>query len=651
MIQTQSKKIQANDRRIDSRSAINREKDAPIHIPGSEMASINSMSMWSPVNLLRLANRARDIFHQEGVRAALRKIRFYFERRRGIKNLKTVVRDYDRWLEKNRITDKKQARIHDELKRFEYKPKISIVMPVYNVAQEWLQKAIDSVLAQYYDNWELCITDDASAEAYIRPVLEKYAAGDERIKLKFLEKKQGISGATNKALAMATGAFVGFLDNDDELTPDALYENVKLLNHHPDADLIYSDEDKLDVSGKRCQPFFKPDWAPDMFLCYMYTCHFSVYRKQILEEIGGFREAYDGSQDYDLVLRFIERIDRIYHIPKVLYHWRMVPGSAADSIHAKTYATDAAKRALQDYVDRNGIDGLVEEGLFKGSFRLQREIIGTPKVSILIPFRDEVKPLRRCVKSILKKTTYKNYSIFLINNCSHEKSTERYLKALADEQDITILDFEKEFNFSAINNFAVSKTESEYILFLNNDTVIITPDWIEAMLEHAQRKEVGCVGALLYYPDDKVQHGGVITGLEGVAGHSHSQWHRDSYGYMGRLKVVNNLSAVTAACMMIRRSVFYEIGGFDENITRSFNDIDLCLKMREKGYRVIYTPYAELYHHESLSRGYEDTPEKQERFKREFKYMRMRWGKVIDAGDPYYNPNLTLADGSFSIRL
>ncbi|MBW1698264.1 MAG: glycosyltransferase [Deltaproteobacteria bacterium] len=649
LIQAQSKQIQAKDKQIQSQLALIQAKDATIHALGSELASIKSMAIWRLVNLLRLANKTRDTFRKEGFGAAWRKTKFYLERRRGIKSLKAVEGEYDRWVEKNRITDEKRASILREIKGFPYRPKISIVMPVYNVAKVWLQKAIDSVLVQYYENWELCIVDDASTETHIRPLLEKYAAGDARIRVKFLEKNQGISLASNEALAMATGEFFGFLDNDDELTPDALYENVKLLNRHPDADLIYSDEDKLDIDGKRCQPHFKPDWAPDMFLCYMYICHFSLYRKRLLDKIGGFRKGYDGSQDYDLALRVVERTDRIFHIPKVLYHWRQVPGSAAASIHAKDYAIDAAKRALQDYADRNGIDGVVEDGLFKGSFRLRRHIIGMPEVSIIIPFRDQSEALKRCIRSILKKTTYKKYSILLINNCSSEDATLHYLKEISKKPNITILEYNKEFNFSAINNFAVSKTESEYILFLNNDTEIITPDWIEAMLEHAQRQEVGCVGALLYYPDDTVQHGGVIIGPGGVAGHSHLHWRRDSYGYIGRLKVVNNLSAVTAACMMIRRSVFHEVGGFDENITHAFNDIDLCLKIREKGYRVIYTPYAELYHHESLSRGYEDTPEKQERFNREVEYMKKRWGEVIRSGDPYYNPNFSLEADTFLI--
>jgi len=554
-------------------------------------------------------------------------------------------------MENNKIVEEQRKRIAEAIKRFGYMPKISIVMPVYNIAEIWLERSIDSVLTQLYDNWELCIVDDASTKTYIRPFLERSAVADKRIKVKFLISNQGISGASNEALAMATGDFVGFLDDDDELAPDALFENARLLNDHPDADWIYSDEDKLAPNGKRCQPYFKPDWSPDMFLCYMFTCHFSVYRKQLIEKVGGFRKQFDGSQDYDLALRFIERTDRIYHIPKVLYHWRMLPGSAAESIHAKSYAVDAAKRALQDYVDRNRVNGVVEDGLFTGSFRLRRRIIGMPEVSILIPFRDHARTLRRCVKSILKKTTYSNFKVFLINNCSTESATEQYCKRLANTPNITILDFKHEFNFSRISNFAVSNTTTEYILFLNNDTEIITPNWIEALLEHAQRTEVGGVGALLYYPDNTVQHGGTIMGPGGVATHAHSRWHRDTFGYMGRLKVINNLSAVTAACMMTKRSVFNEIGGFDENITHSFNDIDLCLRMRQKGYLIVYTPYAELYHHESLSRGYDVTPEKQKRFTAELNYIRMRWGEVIDAGDPYYNPNLTLNDGSFSIRI
>ncbi len=601
--------------------------------------------------MIILMKRTVVTLKKEGFGAFWKKARNYLRRRTSASGLELFEKNYDKWVEKHEITEERKEKIIEEIKDFNNRPKISIVMPVYNVEQKWLEKAIESVMAQLYENWELCLADDASTEKHVKITLDQYAGKDVRIKVKYLEKNQGISAASNEALSMATGEFIGLLDNDDELTVDALFENVKLLNAHPDADMVYSDEDKIDIDGKRCKPHFKPDWSPDMFLSHMYTCHFGVYRKSIINKIKGFRKEYDGSQDYDLVLRFIEKTERIYHIPKVLYHWRIIPGSAALSTDAKSYAYVAGKKALSDYMKRNRIDGEVENGLFTGSFRVRRKIQGTPDISIIIPFRDKASVLKKCVHSILKKSSYKNYRIFLVNNRSKKTETFKFLEEIKRNPAINVIDYDREFNFSTINNFAVSNTESEYILFLNNDTEVISPGWIEAMIEYAQRDDVGCVGALMYYPDDTVQHGGVIIGFGGVAGHSHVQCRRYFSGYMGRLNVVNNLSAVTAACLMTRRSIFEEIGGFDENITHAFNDVDLCLKIREKNYLIVYTPYAELYHHESLSRGYEDTPEKKKRFKREVDYINMKWGKTIEKGDPYYNPNLTLEGEAFSIRI
>lgn len=635
-IQVLGKQIQAKDVHID-----NLER---------ELERIHSMFIWRIVNMMRLLKRSADTLREEGVTAVWKKARSYLRRRRGGPTLAVYRRDYDKWVEQTALTDSDRKKIRKGIERFSYRPKISIVMPVYNVERRWLEKALDSVLAQLYENWELCIADDASTEPHIRKTLEAYENKDPRIRVAYLSENRGISLASNEALALATGEFVALLDNDDELTENALYENVRLLNQYPYADMIYSDEDKLDMDGKRCEPHFKPDWSPEMYLCHNYTCHFGVYRKSLIDEIGGFRKGYEGSQDYDLVLRFIEKTENIYHIPKVLYHWRMIPGSAADSTDAKRYAYVAGKQAVEDYVRRNGIDGVVEDGLFLGSYRVRYRLRGTPEVSIIIPFRDKASVLETCVDSILRKTTYPRYRILLVDNGSREEETIQYLKGLEPQPAIQVLKYDRPFNYSAINNYAASQTDSEYVLFLNNDTEVISKDWIEVMLEHAQREEVGGVGALLYYPDDTVQHAGVILGLGGIAGHSHSRVSRESFGYFGRMKVVHNLSAVTAACMMTRRSLFEEVGGFDESVTHAFNDVDLCLKIREKGYRIVYTPYAELYHHESLSRGYEDTPEKQARFQREIDYIYARWKTVLEAGDPYYNPNLTLKNSGWTVE-
>ncbi|MDP3104904.1 MAG: glycosyltransferase family 2 protein [Candidatus Methanoperedens sp.] len=565
-----------------------------------------------------------------------------------------IISPYDVYLEKNKINDSDIHRMSAQIKSFKYTPKISIITPVYNVDKVWLEKAIDSVMNQIYENWELCLVDDASTKRHIKEILEKYQKKDNRIKVKFLRKNKGISGASNEALSIATGEFVGLLDHDDELTVDALFEVIKLLQEYPDADMIYSDEDKIDMKDNRCDPYFKPDWSPDLFLSNMYTCHFGVYKRKIVEEIGGFRKGFEGSQDYDLVLRLTERIDKIYHIPKILYHWRKIPNSTALRYDVKGYADINARKALEDALKRREIKGEVLSGLFPGSFRIKREIINNPKVSIIIPTKDHVEILKKCIESVEKKANYKNYEIIIVDNNSQDIHTINYLETIRKKPNIKVLRYEKPFNFSAINNFAARNSNSAYLLFLNNDTEVISDELLSAMLEHAQRKEVGAVGCKLLYPDDTIQHAGIIIGIIGnppVGGHSHRHFSAFTPGYFGRVQCIHNLSAVTAACVMIRKEVFEEVGGFDENLEVAFNDVDLCLKIREKGYLIVYTPYAQLYHYESLSRGYEDNPEKQERFSKEVNYIREKWKKVIDRGDSYYNPNLTLDYEDFRIKI
>jgi len=574
----------------------------------------------------------------------------YWNKHNIIPGIKT---NYNRWMKKNKITDIRIDEIKNEIAGFHYKPKISIIMPVHNVEQIWLQKAIDSVINQLYDNWELCIADDASTKKHIKQTLESYSKRERRIKVIFLNKNHGISGASNEALSLATGEFIGFLDHDDELSIDALYEYVKLLNRFPKADLIYSDEDKIELNEKRVEPFFKPDYSPFLLLCRNYIGHFCMVRKALIDEVGKFRPGYEGSQDYDLILRCIEKTgpERIFHIPKILYHWRKIPGSTAALTDAKRYAFDSAKKALLSYLNRNDIEGKVVEGRFSGSYRVKEKIINDYKISIVIPFRDQAQVLRACLESIFNKTTYGNYDIVLVNNSSEQSETYEYLNVVKDNPKIRIIEYNGAFNFSSINNYAVSKIESDYMIFLNNDTEIISKEWIEAMLEFGQRVDVGAVGALLYYPNDTIQHAGIIIGIGGVAGHSHKYFKRKSHGYYGRIQEVHNLSAATAACMLTRRSVFEEVNGFDDNLSHALNDVDYCLKIKEKGYMIVYTPYAELYHHESLSRGFEDSPEKQARFSKEVEYMREKWSEVIDRGDPYYNNNLTLERENFTIKV
>ena len=566
---------------------------------------------------------------------------------------------YEIWIQRNEPTKEKMEAYKKESRCFNYRPKISIVTPVWNIEEKLLRAAIESAINQVYDNWELCVADGGSTNPSVEKVLKEYAEKDSRIKIKFLIENKGIAVNSNEALSLATGEFVTFLDHDDELAPFALYEVVKLLDDNVELDFIYSDEDKITTKGIRIDPFFKPNWSPDMFLSHNYLCHLSVIRKDLVDIVGGFREGYDGSQDYDLFLRVTELIDekRIAHIPTILYHWRLVLGSAAELVSAKPYALVAAKKALDDALARRGIEGEVSDGLFTSSYRVRYKIIGSPKVSIIIPTKDKVNILKTCVESIIEKTDYKNYEIVIVDNQSKEEETFAYYDKIKNNREIKILEYTRPFNFSAINNYAASEVDAEYILFLNNDTEVISNEWLSAMLEHAQRKEIGAVGAKLLYPNNTIQHAGVILGItgtpgkKGVAGHSHKYLPNTEYGYFLKAHLIENISAVTAACMMLRKGVFEEVGGFDEIMSIAFNDVDLCLKIRERGYLIVYTPYAKLYHYESLSRGYEDNPEKQTRFLNEVEYMREKWGHAIDEGDPYYNPNLTLDKEDFSIKL
>lgn len=563
---------------------------------------------------------------------------------------------YRDWILKNENWD--AAEIRREIEAFSYKPKISIITPVYNIAPEWLDKCVESVKNQIYDRWELCLYDDASTKKETVGCLKKWEGSDSRIRISYGKENRHISGASNEALKMATGEFVAFLDNDDELAPDALFENVRLLNRHPEADFIYSDEDKMRTDGTRLEPFFKPDWSPDLFLSMNYTCHLGVYRKKIIDEIGGFRKGYEGSQDYDLVLRFLEKTkpENIFHIPKILYHWRKIPGSVAAGPDSKNYAYAAAKKAIGEFLRRRGEAGEVLDASFTGSYRVKRKISGQPAVSIIIPFRDRADVLKKCVGSLLEKTNYRNYEIILVDNQSREKETLDYLESLGENPKIKILKYDKPFNFSALNNFAAENSKNDFLLFLNNDTEVINPDWLEAMLEQAQRKEVGVVGARLLYPNGKIQHAGVVLGLGGVAGHAFRLLPRNNVAYFGHSSLIRDYSAVTGACLMIKKDLFRRVGGFDEdNFVVAYNDVDLCLKVRQQGYLVVYTPYAELYHHEGLSRGNDENfkakdPEKYRRYLSEQENLKKKWREWID-NDPYYNPNLTRVSEDFGLRM
>ena len=540
----------------------------------------------------------------------------------------------------------------EAVESFGYKPLISVIMPVYNTPEYFLREAIQSVIDQVYPYWELCIADDASTRSSIRGILEEYQAKDSRIKVVFRTQNGHISASSNSALELATGEFIALLDHDDVLTLDALYEVVHLLNQHPEADMIYSDEDKLDENGQLNSPFFKPDWCPDSFLSRMYTCHLGVYRRKLVNQVGNFRIGYEGSQDYDLVLRFTEKTDHIFHIPKVLYHWRIHSESAASGIEAKPYAYQAAAKALQDAINRRGEKGVIQQVKgFPGHYIVRYEIKEYKKVSIIIPTRDLGEVLDRCLESIFTKSTYPNYEVILIDNGSVEDYTHRVITKWREKESSRFKCYQLDipFNYSKLNNYAVSQEKGDYLLFLNNDTEVITSDWIEAMVEQAQRLSIGAVGALLLYPDDTIQHAGVVIGMTDVAAHSHQYSSGNQPGYYGQIASTNNYLAVTAACLMCRREVFEKVGGFDEQLAVAYNDVDFCLKLVQQGDRNLYLSHVLLYLHESKSRGFEDTPEKLHRYMEEVKLMRQRWRKFIDR-DPCYNPNLSLSQFGYSIK-
>jgi O-antigen biosynthesis protein len=531
---------------------------------------------------------------------------------------------------------------------FKYSPKISIITPVWNPKSRWLKASIESVIQQTYPNWELCLAYGGSSKPEVIQVLKEYAQKDSRIKTKFINKNLGISGNSNEALSLASGEFIALLDLDDELAPFALFEVVKVLNKIPDLDYIYSDEDKLNKTNKRIEPFFKPDWSPDYFLSCMYTCHLGIYRKNIIDEIGGFRSYYDGSQNYDLVLRVIEKTQNIYHISEVLYHRRISRLVANDE---KSKSHIAAKKALTDYMLRNYILGEILDGPSSTTYRLKRQIIANPLVSIIIPTKDKANVLKGCIESILTKTDYTNYEIIIVDNQSVEQRTFDYYKSISTISKMRILNYNDFFNYSTINNYAASLAKGEHLLFLNNDTEVLSREWLSSMLEHSQRNEVGAVGAKLLFRNKSIQHCGVIIGLGGVAGHPCSRLYK-TYYQGARPSVISNYSAVTGACLMLRKSVFDEVGGFDTRLAIGFNDIDLCLKIRELKYLIVYTPYALLFHYESLTRGYDDEHSvKKVRYKEECDFMHKRWGDIIDRGDPYYNPNLSLEKCDFSLKL
>lgn len=574
-----------------------------------------------------------------GFKATIKKIQFRKKQQNATKNyeLRNAFTDIDR---------KEQ-----EGTTFCKKIKFSILVPLYNTPVNYLKEMIDSVQKQTYKNWELCLADGSDEEHdEVRRICKAIAKKDSRIHYKKLEKNFGISGNTNQCIDMAQGDYIALLDHDDLLHPAALFENMKAICEK-NADFVYTDENTFSQTPDDAYcPHFKPSFSPDTLRSYNYICHFSVFSRKLLEKIGGFRSEFDGSQDYDIILRLTEQAMHIEHIPKILYYWRASKSSVALDISTKPYTVVAAKKALEEHLKRVGLAGEVIDSSVLSTYKIKYKIDSEPLISILIPNKDHINDLEKCLTSILRKSTYANYEIIIIENNSTEKITFDYYQTLKNIDKIRIVTWQGNFNYSAINNYGFKYAKGDYVLLLNNDIEIITPSWLEEMLMFAQRNDVGAVGAKLYYPDDIIQHAGVIIGIGGVAGHSHKYYKRRDLGYMSRLTIAQNFSAITAACAMIPKKVYEEINGLDEDFQVAFNDIDMCMRIRKAGYLIVFTPYAELYHYESKSRGYEDTLEKQKRFQNEVLQFKKRWEKELEQGDSYYNPNLTLDREDFSIQ-
>lgn len=555
-----------------------------------------------------------------------------------------------------------EARAKEERETvFDRMIKISILVPLYNTPEPFLRDMITSVLNQTYQNWELCLADGSDAEhGEVGRICREYLEKDSRIVYQKLLKNEGISGNTNECLKLATGEYIGLFDHDDILHPSTLYEYVKAVNEQ-DADYIYCDETtfKNGDINKMLTMHFKPDYAVDNLRANNYICHFSVFAKRLLEGEELFRSRFDGSQDHDMILRMTDRAKHIVHIPKLLYYWRCHEGSVASGIDAKPYVVAAAKGAVADHLRRHGFTHfqITSTRAFETIFKIRYEIIGDPMISIVIPNKDHAVDLKRCITSILEKSTYENYEIVIVENGSETKEIFEYYTSLKEYDNIRVVTYEKPegqngFNYSAVNNFGVKQTKGDYILLLNNDTEVITVNWMEELLMYAQREDVGAAGAKLYYGNKTIQHAGVVLqlGAHRTAGHSHYGQSRENLGYMGRLCYAQNVSAVTGACLLVKKSLFEEVGGLDESFAISLNDVDFCLKLREKGLLNVFTPFAELYHYESVSRGLDDSGEKAERYNRESAHFREKWKTVLEKGDPYYNPNFSLDRSDFALK-
>lgn len=600
--------------------------------------------------------KIRDLMNMETVHVA-----FNFWKEHGLKALVVKSRhklqgmdhdyDYGEWYHLTKPGDQELAEQRGHV--FPFEPKLSVVIPVFKTPERYLRELLDSILAQTYTNWEVCIADGSPRGEGVERILKKYADRDDRFCYEILGENRGISGNTNAALEMAGGDFIILADHDDTLTPNAFYEVVKSLNDHPDCDVLYSDEDKLDMDGKALfDPHFKPDFNPDLLTSVNYICHLFVVRRELLKRVGGFRQEFDGAQDYDFIFRCTEVARKICHIPKVLYHWRCHQNSTASNPESKLYAFEAGSRAVMDHYKRVGIRAeRVEKGVDYGIYHTIFQIEGEPLVSVIIPNKDHSRDLDVCVRSLMDRSSYRNLEFVIVENNSTEPETFAYYKKMEEShENFHVVTWDKGFNYSSINNYGASFAKGEYLLLLNNDTELIDPDSIKEMLGFCQREDVGIVGARLLYQDDTIQHAGVVIGFGGIAGHTFIGLHKAENSYFHRAMCAQDYSAVTAACLMTKKAVFQEAGGLSEELAVAFNDIDFCMKVRAMGKLVVYAPYASLYHYESKSRGLENTPEKVARFNREVAIFIRKWPDMIKNGDPFYNPNLTLRKSNFALR-
>ena len=555
--------------------------------------------------------------------------------------------EYQEWYEKNKPSEEELAR--QRKKKWKEPVTISVLVPTYRTPEDFLRQMIESVLNQTYPYLELCIADGSGENISVEKVVKEYQAKDQRVRYQRLEKNEGIAGNTNAAIRMATGDYLALFDHDDLLSPNALFEVASTIEKDK-ADVVYTDEDKVTSDLKEhFQPHFKPDFNPDLLCSNNYICHLFVVKRSLALKLGGQDPAYDGAQDYDFIFRCTEEAEKIVHVPKILYHWRCHEDSTAENPESKMYAFDAGKRAIEAHLQRIGAKAEVSHTKDLGFYRVKYQVQGNPKVSIVIPNKDEKETLKKCLESIWQKTTYSNYEIILVENNSTTREIRDYYQELDGKNGVRVVYWDKEFNYSAINNFGISYAKGEYILCLNNDITVISPEWMEELLANCQRPEVGIVGARLYYPDNTIQHAGIVLGMGGCAGSLFVGLARSRGGYLHKAALQQDLSAVTAACFMVKKEAFEKVGGFEEKLAVAFNDVDFCLKVRHAGYLVVYDPYAELYHHESKTRGYENTEAKKRRFQEEIEYMRCHWMPDI-LRDPYYNENLSLKASDYSLR-